>query len=135
MPKKQKRNGRAGKAVVAASTALAKKGKEERLRRCDQELEGKRKAAEAARPAEKPRPESARRTIKAAVIEIFRRNPGATNAELTAAIKAEFPESAFNAAHASWYRMQLKSGKLTGAKVVIPPKPKATATASSTAAN
>ncbi len=66
---------------------------------------------------------------------VFALNAGATNAELVAAIKAEFPESAFKASHASWYRQQLKNGKLTGSKVVIPPKPKASATASSTAVN
>ena len=46
---------------------------------------------------------------------------------LTAIVKAEFPQSTFNAQHASWYRMQLKSGKLTGTKVAIPRRQKASA--------
>ncbi len=47
--------------------------------------------------------------------------------ELLAAIKAEFPQSSFDACHASWYRIHAKSGKLTGTKGVIPPRPAATA--------
>ncbi len=82
------------------------------------------KPVKAVKPAAEPK-----HTIKAVVIEAFAANPGMTNAELTAKVKAEFPQSAFDAKHASWYRMQAKSGKLTGTKVTIPPRQKAAATA------
>ena len=49
-------------------------------------------------------------------------------------MKAEFPQSAFDAKHASWYSMQLKNGKLTGTKVAIPPRAKAAAAPTGTAA-
>ena len=84
------------------------------------------KKAKEERPKAEAKPaKEAKRTIKAVVVEAFAKDPGATNEELTRAVKAEFPQSAFDAKHASWYRMQLKSGKLTGTKVAIPPKAKA----------
>ena len=55
-----------------------------------------------------------KRTIKQAVIDILKSNPAATNADMVAGVKSEFPESAFNARHASWYRMKAKKGELTG---------------------
>ena len=44
------------------------------------------------------------------------RNSAATNAEMIAAVKAEFPESAFKETHAAWYRSQARRGLLTGKK-------------------
>jgi hypothetical protein len=61
-----------------------------------------------------------KRTIKQAVIESFAANAAVTNAEMIAAVKAEFPKSAFDEKHAAWYRSQARKGKLTGATIVIP---------------
>ena len=62
----------------------------------------------------------AKRTIKQVVIETIGANSVATNDEMIAAVKAEFPKSAFNDKHAAWYRSQARRGLLTGSPVVIP---------------
>ena len=62
----------------------------------------------------------AKRTIRQAVIEAITANSAVTNDELTAAVKAEFPKSAFKDSHAAWYRSQARKGMLTGAPIVIP---------------
>ncbi len=49
------------------------------------------KAAAPATPATDQKTSEPKRTIKALVAGIFEKNPGATNAELTAAVKTEFP--------------------------------------------
>lgn len=67
----------------------------------------------------KPKAES-KRTIKHVVIETIGANTVATNAEMIAAVKAEFPKSAFDERHAAWYRSQARKGLLTGTPIVIP---------------
>ncbi len=138
MARQKKSNGRkaAKQQEPKAAKRTSKQEKMERLDQYDRELKARMvKELEQEQKAKEDEPaKETKRTIKAAVIEIFAANAGATNAELVTAIKAEFPESAFKASHASWYRQQLKKGKLTGTKVVIPPKTNAAATASSTAA-
>ena len=81
------------------------------------------KKTNAAAPAVKNgKPEAGpKRTIKQVVIETIAANAVATNAEMIAAVKAEFPKSAFNDNHASWYRSQARKGLLTGAPIAIPP--------------
>ncbi len=116
-----------------AAKRTSKREKMERLQKHDCGLRAR--MVKKLEQEKEPQAKEAKRTIKAAVIEIFAANAAATNAELVAAVKAEFPQSAFDAMHASWYRMQAKSGKLTGTKVVIPPRQKAATTASSTTAN
>lgn len=61
-----------------------------------------------------------KRTIRQLVIETFAANIVVTNAEMIAAVKAEFPESAFKDTHAAWYRSQARKGLLTGAPLMIP---------------
>ena len=61
-----------------------------------------------------------KRTIKQAVIETIAANSVATNAEMIAAVKAEFPKSAFDERHAAWYRSQARKGLLTGKSIAIP---------------
>jgi hypothetical protein len=39
---------------------------------------------------------------------------------MIAAVKAEFPKSAFKDSHAAWYRSQARKGLLTGMPIVIP---------------
>ena len=68
---------------------------------------------------EKPGTE-VKRTIKQAVIETITANNAVTNDEMTAAVKAEFPKSAFKDSHAAWYRSQARKGLLTGTPIVIP---------------
>ena len=61
-----------------------------------------------------------KRTIRQLVIETFAANIAVTNAEMIAAVKAEFPKSAFKDTHAAWYRSQARKGLLTGTPIVIP---------------
>ncbi len=60
-----------------------------------------------------------KRTIKQVIIETIATNSAATNAEMIAAVKAEFPKSAFDERHAAWYRSQARKGLLTGTPIVI----------------
>jgi hypothetical protein len=69
--------------------------------------------------AESSAPES-KRTIKQVVIEAITANNVITNEELIAAVKAQFPKSAFKDSHAAWYRSQARKGLLTGTPIVIP---------------
>jgi hypothetical protein len=62
----------------------------------------------------------AKRTIKQVVIETLAANSSATNDEMIAAVKKEFPRSAFKATHAAWYRSQARKGSLTGTLIAIP---------------
>ncbi len=59
-------------------------------------------------------------TIKQLVIEIIAKNSAVTNAEMIAAVKKEFPKSAFKETHAAWYRSQARKGLLTGTPILIP---------------
>jgi hypothetical protein len=59
-------------------------------------------------------------TIKQLVIETLARNSAATNDEMIAAVKKEFPKSAFKDTHAAWYRSQARKGLLTGTPIAIP---------------
>ena len=69
--------------------------------------------------AESPAPKS-KRTIKQVVIEAITANNVITNEELIAAVKAQFPKSAFKDSHAAWYRSQARKGLLTGTPIEIP---------------
>ena len=84
----------------------------------------KRQNAKKQAQAKPERPEKAetraRRTIKQAVIEAITANSAVTNDELIAAVKAEFPKSAFKDSHAAWYRSQARKGSLTGERIEIP---------------
>ena len=61
-----------------------------------------------------------KRTIKQVVIETIAAKSIATNAEMIAAVKAEFPKSAFDERHAAWYRSQARKGSLTGMPIAVP---------------
>ncbi len=68
-----------------------------------------------------PKPETKpNRTIKQVIIETIAKNNAATNDEMIAAVKAEFPKSAFDGRHAAWYRSQARKGLLTGAPIAVP---------------
>ena len=69
--------------------------------------------------SESPAPES-KRTIKQVVIEAITANNVISNEELIAAVKAQFPKSAFKDSHAAWYRSQARKGLLTGTPIEIP---------------
>lgn len=69
--------------------------------------------------AESSVPES-KRTIKQVVTEAITANNVITNEELIAAVKAQFPKSAFKDSHAAWYRSQARKGLLTGTPIDIP---------------
>jgi hypothetical protein len=73
-------------------------------------------AAKAEKPAAGPK-----RTIKQVVIEVLTAHSAATNREMIAIVKDEFPNSAFDESHAAWYRTQARKGKLTGTPIAIPP--------------
>ena len=62
----------------------------------------------------------AKRTIKQVVIDAIVSNVGITNDEMIAAVKAEFPKSAFKDTLAAWYRSQTRKGPLTGKRIEIP---------------
>jgi len=70
--------------------------------------------------AHKPETEP-KRTIKQVIIETIAKNNAATNDEMIAAVKAEFPKSAFDERHAAWYRSQARKGLLTGTAITIAP--------------
>jgi len=95
-----------GKAVVR--TAL------EQLRQAAEVVPGREAdadpAAFAAAPAVKSQKQDAKpkRAIRQAVIETL------------AAVKTQFPKSAFMDGHAAWYRSRARKGWLTGTPVVIP---------------
>ena len=72
-------------------------------------------AAKARKPETEPK-----RTIKQVVIETIAANSAATNDEMIAAVKTEFPKSAFDGRHAAWYRSQARKGLLTGAPKAVP---------------
>jgi len=76
----------------------------------------------AAAPAVKTQKTDAepKRTIKQVVIETIAANSVATNAQMIAAVKAEFPKSAFDGRHAAWYRSQARKGFLTGTPITVP---------------
>jgi hypothetical protein len=65
-------------------------------------------------PAEK------KRTIKTVVIETLAADSQTCNTDMIAAVKKEFPKSAFDEKHASWYRSQARKGLLTGSPIAIP---------------
>jgi hypothetical protein len=69
--------------------------------------------------AESSAPES-KRTIKQVVIDAITANKVITNGELIAAVKAQFPKSAFKDTHAAWYHSQARKGLLTGTPIEIP---------------
>ncbi len=75
-------------------------------------------AAAPALKAHKPESEP-KRTIKQVIIEAITKNSAATNDEMIAAVKAEFPKSAFDGRHAAWYRSQARKGLLTGEPITI----------------
>ena len=62
----------------------------------------------------------ARHTIRQVVIETLAAKSTATNDEMIAAVKSEFPKSAFKDTHAAWYRSQARKGLLTGTPIAIP---------------
>jgi hypothetical protein len=73
----------------------------------------------AAAKVEKPAPEN-KRTIKQVVVELISANSAITNEEMVAAVKTQFPKSAFKDTHAAWYRSQARKGLLTGTPILIP---------------
>ena len=86
----------------------------------NQSKNGKKEIAKStARKATKSASES-NRTIKQVVIEAITANKVITNDEMIAAVKAEFPKSAFKDTHAAWYRTQARKGLLTGSPIGIP---------------
>jgi hypothetical protein len=79
------------------------------------------KATGAAPTVKNQKPDAGlKRTIKQVVIETISANSVATNDEMIAAVKAEFPKSAFDDKHAAWYRSQARKGLLTGSPIAIP---------------
>jgi hypothetical protein len=92
--------------------------KEQKIK--NQAKSGKKETAKStASKAEKPAGET-KRTIRQVVIESFEANSSVTNEDMIAAVKAEFPKSAFKNTHAAWYRTQARKGSLTGTPIVIP---------------
>ena len=80
-----------------------------------QSRNGKAVAMKTTKPAAEPK-----RTIKRLVIETLAKNSAATNDVMIAAVKKEFPKSAFKDTHAAWYRSQARKGLLTGTPITIP---------------
>jgi hypothetical protein len=79
------------------------------------------KEASAAPAVKNQKPDAElKRTIKQVVIETIAANSAATNGDMIAAVKAEFPKSAFDEKHAAWYRSQARKGLLTGKPIAIP---------------
>jgi hypothetical protein len=64
------------------------------------------------------------KTIKQVVIDSIMANSLISNNELIAAVKEQFPKSAFDGKHASWYRSQARKGLLTGTPISIPSQTK-----------
>ncbi len=88
------------------------------LKATKQTKNGKKPVATPAATTPKPKAEP-KRTIKQVVIETIAANSVATNDEMIAAVKSEFPKSAFNDKHAAWYRSQARKGLLTGTPIAI----------------
>jgi len=63
-------------------------------------------------------------TIKQVVIDLITANSEISNEEMMAAVKAQFPKSAFDSRHAAWYRSQARKGLLTGTPIAIPKQTK-----------
>jgi hypothetical protein len=80
----------------------------------------KKAVAESPAPKIKKSKTEPKRTIKQMVIDAITANNVITNDELIAAVKAQFPKSAFKESHAAWYRSQARKGLLTGAPIEIP---------------
>ena len=95
-----------------------KNKKEQKTR--SQPKNGKKATIESALAKTKKPETEAKRTIKQVVIETIAVNNAVTNEEMIAAVKAEFPKSAFKDTHAAWYRSQARKGLLTGTPIVIP---------------
>jgi hypothetical protein len=93
-----------------------KNKKEQKIK--SQPKNGKKSAAES--PVPKIEKQEPKRTIKQVVIEAITANNVITNDELIAAVKAQFPKSAFKDSHAAWYRSQPRKGLLTGRSIEIP---------------
>jgi hypothetical protein len=93
------------------------KGKKEQKTKA-QFKNGKKTIAESSAP--KIGKQEPKRTIKQVVIETLAANSTATNNEMIAAVKSEFPKSAFKDSHAAWYRSQARKGLLTGTPIAIP---------------
>jgi len=79
-----------------------------------------RKAAAPSKDANSTAKPKQKRTIRQVVIEAIAANAAVTNDEMIAAVKKEFPESAFKDTHAAWYRSQARKGLLTGTPIAIP---------------
>jgi hypothetical protein len=88
----------------------------------NQPKNGKKMIAESPAPKMKKSESEPKKTIKQAVIEAITANNVITNDELIAAVKSQFPKSAFKDSHAAWYRSQARKGLLTGSPIVIPPQ-------------
>jgi DNA repair protein RadC len=74
------------------------------------------------KPAKSAKPSApvGKSTIKQVVVDSIAANSSISNDEMVAAVKAQFPESAFDARHAAWYRSQARKGALTGTPINIP---------------
>jgi hypothetical protein len=83
---------------------------------------GKKAIIESATAKTEKKETEPKRTIKQVVIEVISTNSAITNDEMIAAVKAQFPKSAFKDSHAAWYRSQARKGLLTGTPIVIPPQ-------------
>jgi len=81
---------------------------------------GKTTIAESPAPKINEQETEAKPTIKQVVMEAITANNIITNDELIAAVKEQFPKSAFKDTHAAWYRSQARKGLLTGSPIVIP---------------
>jgi len=89
--------------------------KEQKTKKLQGTKPGSKKAVKAAVAAP-----TQKKTIKQVVVDSITANSRISNDEMIAAVKAQFPKSAFDAKHASWYRSQARKGLLTGTPISIP---------------
>jgi len=94
------------------------------------ERKGKKPAETKPVKSAKPSAPTGEGTIKQVVIDLITANGAISNDEMIAAVKAQFPKSAFDARHAAWYRSQARKGLLTGTPVTIPTQTKKSETKS-----
>jgi hypothetical protein len=74
--------------------------------------ETKTKTAKAPKAAKEPK--APRKTISAFMVALLRQAEVPTNEAIVELVKKEFPDSAFNSAHVSWYKGAFNAGKLPG---------------------
>ena len=74
-------------------------------------LSNGKKLASIASSTKTSKPKIAKKTITALVLALFRKDPTIKSKAMIEKVKAEFPKSAFQLSHYSWFKYQIKNKK------------------------